>query len=138
MMLRPFLRAKIHRATVTGADLNYVGSVTIDAELMDAADLDHLEQVEVYNISSGSRLRTYALRGPRGRGGVRINGAAAHLVNPGDLVIIAAYALLDRSELAEHRARVVLVDGDNRVVEVRRPGLADSVEGDDLSDPMAG
>jgi aspartate 1-decarboxylase len=128
MMIRTFLRSKIHRATVTTADLNYVGSVTIDADLMDAADLDHLEKVDIYNITNGARLSTYALRGPRGAGEIQINGAAAHLVSPGDLVIICAYAQIDRSELAEFRARIVLVDKNNRVAEVRRPGLADFAE----------
>lgn len=124
MMLRTFLRAKIHRATVTAADLDYVGSVTIDADLMEAADLDHLEQVEIYDITNGARLKTYALTGEAGSGEVQINGAAAHLVKPGDLVIIAAYAALDRSEVASHRARIVLVDDGNRVAEVREDGPA--------------
>ncbi len=124
MMLRTFLRAKIHRATVTAADLDYVGSVTIDPELMEAADLDHLEQVDILDVTNGARLTTYALRGTPGSGEIRINGAAAHLVHPGDLVIIAAYAQIDRSELVIHRARIVLVDGDNRIVEVRQDGPA--------------
>ncbi len=124
MMLRTFLRAKIHRATVTAADLDYVGSVSIDADLLDAADLDHLEQVEILDITNGSRLTTYVLRGPAGSGEIRINGAAAHLVSPGDLVIIVAYAQLDRSEVAGHRARIVLVDGTNRIAEVRVDGPA--------------
>lgn len=128
MMLRTFLRAKIHRATVTEADLDYVGSITIDADLMDAADLDHLERVDVYDITSGARLTTYALRGERGSGEIQINGAAAHLVGPGHLVIIAAYAQLDRSEVAAHRARIVLVDEKNRLHEVRSVGPADDVD----------
>lgn len=126
MMLRTLLRAKIHRATVTAADLDYVGSVTIDAELMAAADLDHLERVEIWDVTNGARVNTYAMRGRAGSGEVQINGAAAHHIRPGDVVIIAAYAHLDRSELAGHRARVVLVDGDNRPVEVREMGPADS------------
>ncbi len=124
MMLRTFLRAKIHRATVTAADLDYVGSVTIDAELMDAAGIDHLEQVDILDVTNGARLTTYALRGEPGSGEIQINGAAAHLVKPGDIVILAAYAQVDRSELASHRARIVLVDGDNRIVEVREDGPA--------------
>lgn len=128
MLLRTFLKAKIHRATVTAADLDYVGSVTIDADLMDAADVDHLEQVEVYDITNGARLTTYALRGRRGSGEIQVNGAAAHLVRPGDLVILAVYAQLDRSEVADHVARVVLVDASNRVTEVRVMGPADTVE----------
>ncbi len=128
MMLRTFLRAKIHRATVTAADLDYVGSVTLDADLMDAADIDHLERVEIYDITSGARLVTYALRGRPGSGEVQINGAAAHLVRPGDLVIVATYAQLDRAEVASHRARIVLVDDANRIVEVREAGPADDLE----------
>lgn len=125
MQLRTFLRAKIHRATVTGADLDYVGSVTLDADLMDAADLDHLERVDVFDITNGARLTTYALRGPRGSGTVQINGAAAHLVHAGDLVILCAWEQVDRSEVAGHRARTVLVDAANRVIEVREAGPAD-------------
>jgi aspartate 1-decarboxylase len=125
-MLRTFLRSKIHRATVTAADVDYVGSVTIDSDLMDAVDLDHLERVEIFDITNGARLATYAIRGRSGSGEIQINGAAAHLVSPGDLVIICAYAQIDRSELADHRARVVIVDEKNRVEEVRRPGLADA------------
>ncbi|MCG6964421.1 MAG: aspartate 1-decarboxylase [Acidobacteria bacterium] len=123
-MLRTFLRAKIHRATVTAADLDYVGSVSIDADLLDAADIDHLEQVEILDLTNGSRLTTYVLRGQAGSGEIQINGAAAHLVNPGDMVIIVAYAQLDRTEVASHRARIVLVDSDNRIVEVRVDGPA--------------
>lgn len=125
MQLRTFLRAKIHRATVTGADLDYVGSVTLDADLMDAADLDHLERVDVFDITNGARLTTYALRGPRGSGTVQINGAAAHLVHAGDLVIVCAWEQVDRSEVSGHRARTVLVDAANRVIEVREAGPAD-------------
>ncbi len=128
MLLRTFLRAKIHRATVTAADLDYVGSVTVDADLLDAADVDHLEQVEVYDITNGARLTTYALRGRRGSGEIQINGAAAHLVRPGDLVILAAYAQLDRTEVAGHVARVVLVDPSNRVTEVREMGPGGAAE----------
>ena len=127
-MMRCFLRAKIHRATVTAADLDYVGSVTLDAHLMDAAGLDHLEQVEIYDVTRGSRLTTYALRGGAGTGEVQINGAAAHLIRPGDVVIIVAYAWLERREVAGHRARVVLVDGENRVTEVRTAGPADDAD----------
>ena len=128
MMLRTLLRAKIHRATVTAADLDYVGSVTIDADLMEAADLDHLERVEIWDVTSGARVTTYAMRGRRGTGEIQVNGAAAHHVKPGELVIIAAYGHVDRSELASHRARVVLVDAANRVVQVLEMGPADSVE----------
>ncbi len=126
MLLRTFLRAKIHRATVTGADLDYVGSITIDANLMDAADIDHLEKVEIYDITNGARLSTYALRGHRGTGEITINGAAARLINPGDLVILAVFGLLDRAEVAHHRARIVLVDAKNRVTGVREASPGES------------
>lgn len=118
-MLRPFLRAKIHRARVTRCDVDYVGSITLDRDLLDAADLLPLEQVDVYNITSGTRFTTYCIPGERGGGEVGINGAAAHLACPGDLVIVAAYCQLDREDLPHHRARVVLIGEDNRVAEVR-------------------
>jgi aspartate 1-decarboxylase len=118
-MLRPFLRAKLHRARVTRADLHYVGSITLDATLLEAADLLPLEQVEVYNITRGTRFSTYCIPGKPGSGEVGINGAAAHLAHVGDLVIVCAYCLLDREEIPEHRARVVLVAEGNRVGEVR-------------------
>lgn len=126
MLLRTFLRAKIHRATVTDADLDYVGSVTLDADLMDAADIDHLERVEVYDITNGARLASYAIRGERGSGTVQMNGAAAHLVHPGDLVIITAWAQADRSEVADLTARVVLVDGANQVTRILEQTPADA------------
>lgn len=125
MLLRTFLRAKIHRATVTMADLDYVGSVTIDADLMDAADIDHLEEVDIYDITNGARLSTYALRGRAGSGEIKINGAAARLVNPGDLVILAVFAQLDRAEVATHRARIVLVDENNRITGIREAAPGD-------------
>jgi aspartate 1-decarboxylase len=118
-MLRPFLRGKIHRARVTRCDPDYAGSITIDAELLAACDVLPLEKVEVYNITRGTRLATYCIAGAPGGGEIALNGAAAHLAEVGDLVIIAAYALLDREDLPHHRARVVLVDGANRPVEVR-------------------
>jgi len=125
MLLRTFLRAKIHRATVTAADVDYEGSIAIDADLMDAVDLDHLELVTVWDVSNGERVTTYAIRGPRGSGEVQINGAAAHRIRPGDHVIIAAFAQADRSELAAFRARIALVDERNRLTEVREGGLAE-------------
>ena len=117
-MRRTFLRAKIHRARVTRANLDYVGSITVDRDLLEAADLLGLEQVDIYNISTGARLSTYVLVGEPGSGEIGINGAAAHLASPGDLVIIAAYCELDRDEIPDHRARVVFVDAGNRVVDV--------------------
>jgi aspartate 1-decarboxylase len=118
-MLRPFLRAKIHRARVTRCDLDYVGSITIDRDLLDAADLLPLEQVDVYNLTRGTRLTTYCIAGARGSGEIGINGAAAHHAAVGDLVIVCTYCRLDPSEIAGHRARVVLVGDGNRVTEVR-------------------
>lgn len=118
MMLRPFLRAKIHRARVTRSDLHYVGSITVDAELLAAADMLPLEEVEVYNITRGTRFATYCIPGKPGSGEIGVNGAAAHLAHVGDLVIICAYCFLDREELPSHRARVVLVEEGNRVGQV--------------------
>jgi aspartate 1-decarboxylase len=118
-MLRPFLRAKIHRARVTRCDVNYVGSITVDRDLLEACDLLPLEQVEVYNVTRGTRFRTYCIPAPPGSGEVAINGAAAHVAQSGDFVIIAAYCQLDREDIPHHRTSVVLLDERNRVVEVR-------------------
>jgi aspartate 1-decarboxylase len=115
-MLRNMLKSKIHRATVTTADLNHLGSVTVDEDLMDAADLLPGEQVAIVDVTTGARLETYVLTGERGTGVIGINGAAAHLVHPGDLVILLSYGLMDRAEASAYRPRVVLVDGHNRVV----------------------
>ncbi|HZA11960.1 aspartate 1-decarboxylase [Mycobacterium sp.] len=117
-MLRTMLKSKIHRATVTQANLHYVGSVTIDADLMDAADLLEGEQVTILDIENGNRLVTYAITGERGSGVIGINGAAAHLVHPGDLVIIIAYAMLDDAEARDYRPRIVFVDADNKQVDL--------------------
>ena len=116
-MLRTVLGAKIHRATVTQADLHYVGSLTIDRDLMDAADLLPGQQVDVVDVDNGNRLTTYAIEGERGSGIVCINGAAARLVSPGDLVIIIAYAAMDDEESRTFEPNVVFVDGDNKIVE---------------------
>ena len=115
-MRRTFFKSKIHRATVTHADLHYEGSVTIDEDLMDAAGIWEHEAVHVWNITRGTRLQTYALKGARGSGIVCINGAAAHLNERGDLVILATFAELDEAEAREHRPQVVLVDAKNRIV----------------------
>lgn len=117
-MLRTMLKAKIHRAVVTQADLHYVGSVTIDADLMDAADLLEGEQVTIVDITNGARLVTYAITGERGSGVIGINGAAAHLVHPGDLVILIAYATLADDEARSYRPRIVFVDADNKQVDL--------------------
>jgi aspartate 1-decarboxylase len=119
-VVRHFLLGKIHRATVTRADLHYVGSITIDLDLMEAAGFLENEKVDIYDVTNGARLSTYVIPGERGRGEVGINGAAAHLVAKGDLVIIAAYAWMNEAEAAAHRPRVVHVDGRNRVVELAR------------------
>jgi aspartate 1-decarboxylase len=108
------LKSKIHRATVTYADLDYEGSVTIDAQLMDLADIVPHEAVHVWNVTQGHRLVTYALPGPRGSGVVCVNGAAAHLNRPGDLVILATFADLTPEEARAHRPKVVRVDARNR------------------------
>ena len=107
-------KSKIHRATITHADLHYEGSVTIDAELLDAADILPNEAVHVWNVTRGTRLVTYALEGPRGSGAICINGAAAHLNSPGDLVILATYADMEPAEARKHVPKVVRVDAKNR------------------------
>jgi aspartate 1-decarboxylase len=117
-MLRTMMTSKIHRATVTQADLHYVGSVTVDRDLMDAAGLLEGEQVAIVDITNGARLETYVIEGPRGSGVIGINGAAAHLVHPGDLVILIAYGQLDEKELENYAPRVVFVDELNRVVDL--------------------
>lgn len=108
------LKSKIHRATVTHADVAYEGSVTIDADLLDAASILPFEAVHIWNVTRGTRLQTYALEGPRGSRAVCVNGAAAHLNQPGDLVIMATFAEMTPEEARAHRPRVVLVDADNR------------------------
>ena len=114
-MMRTMLKSKIHRATVTQADLHYVGSVTVDEDLMDAADLLAGEQVAIVDVTNGARLETYLIPGPRGSGVIGINGAAARLVHPGDLVILIAYGQMDDAEARRHVPRVVFVDADNRI-----------------------
>jgi aspartate 1-decarboxylase len=112
-MLRTFLKSKIHRATVTEANLDYEGSITIDGLLADAADLLPNERVEIYDVTNGSRLATYMIRGEPGSGVIAINGAAAHLVKPGDLVIIASYAQMTTEEGRDYQPRVCFVDREN-------------------------
>ncbi|HWV37920.1 MAG TPA: aspartate 1-decarboxylase [Vulgatibacter sp.] len=114
-MRRHVFRSKLHRATVTQADVEYEGSVTIDEELLAAADIHEYEAVHVWNVTNGSRLMTYALKGPKGSGVVCVNGAAAHLNSPGDKVIIATFADLEPHELEGHVPRVVLLDDRNRI-----------------------
>jgi aspartate 1-decarboxylase len=116
-VLRHFLLGKIHRATVTRADLDYVGSITIDANLIEAAGFLENEKIDIYDVTNGSRLSTYVIPGERGSGEIGINGAAAHLVKPGDLVILASYGWLSLEEAAAHKPRVVHVDARNRIVD---------------------
>jgi aspartate 1-decarboxylase len=116
-MRRRMLKSKIHRATVTDADLHYVGSITIDPDLMDAADLLEHEQVAVVDIDNGARFETYTISGRRGSGDMCLNGAAARLVQPGDRIIVISYADYDESELADYEPRVVHVDTANRAVD---------------------
>lgn len=115
-MLRTLVNGKIHRATVTQADLHYVGSITVDETLMKAADLVEGEKVQVVDVTNGARLETYVITGAAGSGVICINGAAAHLVNPGDLVIIMSFLQLDEAEVIVHEPKVVHVDSDNAIV----------------------
>ena len=127
-MMRIMMKSKIHRATVTQADLDYVGSVTLDVALMEAADLLEGEQVAIVDITNGARIETYVIPGPRGSGVIGINGAAAHLVHPNDLVIIMSYAVLSDAEARSLRPRVVHVDEQNRIVKL----------GEDAAEPVPG
>jgi aspartate 1-decarboxylase len=116
-MRRRMMKSKIHRATVTDANLHYVGSVTVDRDLMDAADLREYEQVAVVDIDNGARLETYVIEGVRGSGDVCLNGAAARLVSPGDKVILISYADYEEAELTTYEPRVVHVDSANGIVD---------------------
>ena len=112
------LKSKIHRATVTGADINYIGSISIDKQLMDAANLFLYEQVQVLNVTNGNRLDTYVIEAKENSGEICINGAAAHLISPGDLVIVLSYCSINHSELPYHKPAVVHVDEQNAIIEV--------------------
>jgi aspartate 1-decarboxylase len=127
-MMRVMMKSKIHRATVTQADLDYVGSVTMDAALMEAADLLEGEQVAIVDITNGARIETYVIPGPRGTGIIGINGAAAHLVHPDDLVIIMSYGMFEDAEARKLNPIVVHVDDQNRIVKI----------GNDASEPVPG
>jgi aspartate 1-decarboxylase len=127
-MQRTLLGGKIHRATVTQADLHYVGSITIDQELMASADITDGEQVHVVDITTGARLVTYAITGPPGSGVIGINGAAAHLISPGNLVIVMSFLQVDESKRHSHAPKVVHVDAHNRIVAL----------GSDPSEPVPG
>jgi aspartate 1-decarboxylase len=126
--MRIMMKSKIHRATVTQADLDYVGSVTIDEDLLDAAQLLEGEQVAIVDNTNGARIETYVIPGPRGSGVIGINGAAAHLVHPGDMVIIMSYAIMDDAEARALKPHVVHVDEKNRVVKI----------GNDPAEPVPG
>jgi aspartate 1-decarboxylase len=128
-MLRKLLRGKIHRAVVTQCDPDYVGSITIDADLLRAADIRPNEAVHVLDIDNAARFETYVIRGEPGSGIIGVNGAAAKLVNPGDRVIIVCYGLLDARDIDEHEATVVLADESNRVAKVLKySSLIDELE----------
>jgi aspartate 1-decarboxylase len=124
---RTMLKAKIHRAVVTDANLNYMGSLTIDQDLMDAAGILPYEKVQVVNNNNGARLETYAIAGARGSGTICFNGAAARLAEPGDVVIILTYAQVEEAELKDYEPRIVLVDSANRITEVLGNTSPDSV-----------
>ena len=119
-MQRHMMKSKIHRATITSADLHYEGSLTVDEDLLDAADLATYEEIQVVNVNNGARFTTYVIPGPRGSGVIQLNGAAARLGMPGDLVILISYGTFEDAELERFSPRVVFVDGQNRVV---RPPL---------------
>lgn len=123
-MLREMLRAKVHRATVTETNVNYEGSLTLDAALMKAAGMIPYERIDVYNADSGTRFSTYLIEGAPGSGVVCVNGAAAHLARPGERIIVATYAAFSPEEIATHHPTVVLVDSANRVKEIRREIVA--------------
>lgn len=117
-IMRPMIQGKIHRAKITAADLHYVGSVTIDEDLLDAADIAPGQQVDIADIDNGNRLTTYTIAGPRGSGVIQLNGAAAHMVTVGDLVIIMAYCHVPESMVRTWKPAVAFVDEDNRLIEV--------------------
>jgi aspartate 1-decarboxylase len=119
-MQRVMLKSKIHRATVTDCDLHYVGSITIDPDLLEAADILEHEQVAVVDVDNGARFETYTISGARGSGEIKVNGAAARLVHHGDTVIVISYASYDREELESYEPRVVHVDHENSIISVDR------------------
>lgn len=120
VMQRTMLKSKLHRATVTHSELHYEGSCAIDEALLDAANIHEYEQIQIYNISNGARFTTYAIRAARDSGIISVNGAAAHQAKPGDLVIIATYAVYNEIELARYEPELVYVNADNRIVDTRQ------------------
>lgn len=117
-MLRTMLKSKIHRATITGSDLNYVGSITIDPDLLEAADILEHEQVHVVDVDNGSRFETYTIAGVRGSGVIQVNGAAARLVHAGDTIIVISYAEYSAEDLQTYEPRVVHVDRSNTIIQI--------------------
>ena len=117
-MNRTMLKSKIHRCSITGSDLNYVGSITIDADLLEAADILEHELVHVLDVDNGARFETYTIAGQRGSGEIKVNGAAARLVHTGDTVIVISYGSYDRRDLETYEPRVVHVNADNQIVTV--------------------
>ncbi len=118
-MFLTMFKSKIHRATVTKADLNYMGSITIDEALIEAAGIMPNEKVQIVNNNNGARFETYVIKGPRDSGVICLNGAAARLVQPGDLVIIISYAIMDSNEAKSYSPTVVMVDGENKITEIK-------------------
>ena len=119
-MQRTMLKSKLHRATVTHSELHYEGSCAIDEALLDAANIHEYEQIQIYNVTNGERFTTYAIRAARDSGIISVNGAAAHKANPGDLVIIATYAVYNELELTRYAPELVYVDADNRIMDTRQ------------------
>jgi aspartate 1-decarboxylase len=117
-MNRTMLKSKIHRCRITGSDLNYVGSITVDADLLDAADILEHEQVHVVDVDNGARFETYTIAGARGTGEIKVNGAAARLVHSGDTIIVISYASYDRDDLESYEPKVVHVNAENEIVTV--------------------
>ena len=117
-MLRTVLTAKIHRATVRTTHLDYSGSLTIDTNLLDEAGIKPFERIEVYNMSNGNRFATYAIEGESGSGMIGVNGAAARLAYPGDQIIIATYGIIDDSEIANHKPKILIMDKDNKLEKI--------------------
>ena len=123
-MILNLLKSKIHRATVTEADLHYIGSITIDENLMNAASLYEYEKVQVLNITNGNRLSTYVIKGPKGSGCIKINGAAAHHVKRDDLIIIVSYCHLKSEQIDNHNPAIVHVDSDNQIISIKSNELS--------------
>lgn len=127
-MFLTLMKSKIHRAVVTEANLNYVGSITIDEDLMDQADILHNEKVQIVNNNNGQRFETYVIPGERGSGTICLNGAAARLAHPGDIIIIMTYALMDREEAKSFKPRIVLLNDNNKVIMIKKEEIHGHIE----------